>query len=280
MNKSLGHIIELVILMLFVSYGTTLGVKGLYDVYRETLTYSLEMEDKNAATKVSDVIFTGDFDTLLSPAEISLMTQIQDSGMPKPNSLLIGGKEIKIDTTRFDNTLSYIPVLNTAFKDQSKYLVRYDYKTNTYYCTPYLKTQDPTSHMINYTEREVVKKLDFSFASTDPIIVVNGDSVQIKAGSQHRAIGFSNTVENGKTYLVTFRAYSTADDDPLFVDVYPDDLPQKSFRISKVPTTYSWLVTVPKIEERKSVAQYLRIFVSSEVNKGDITISDIELIEY
>lgn len=280
MNKSVGDIVELVILMLFLSFGTSLGVKGLYDIYRETHSYSLEMEDKNAATKVSDIIFTGDYDTLLSQSELCLMTQIQDFGMPEPNSLMMGGKEVEIDTTRFDNTLSYISTLNTVFNDQSKYLVRYDYKTNTYYCTPFLKTQNLTSHTINYEEKEEIKKIESTSASINTMITVNGKLIEINAGAQHRAFTFSNVIENGKTYLITFRAYSTADDDPLLVDAFPDDLPEKAFRLSKVPTTYSWLVTIPKTEDGKSAVQLLRFFVSSEMNKGNITISNIELTEY
>ncbi len=280
MNKSVGDIIELVILMLFLSFGTTLGVKGLYDIYVETRSYSLEMEDKNAATKVSDIIFTGDYDTLLSQGEICLMTQIQDFGMPEPNSLLMGGKEVKIDTARFDNTLSYISALNTVFKDQSQYLIRYDYRTNTYYCIPYLKTKNPTSPIITYEEKEVVKKIDSTSASVGPMISVSGKLIEISAGAQNRTFTFSNVIENGKTYLLTFRAYSTADNDPLLVDAYPDDLPEKTFRLSKVPATYSWLVTIPRTEDGKSAVQLLRFFVSSEINKGKITVSNIELTEY
>lgn len=266
--------------MLFLSFGTTLGVKGLYDIYKEISNYSLEMEDKNAATKLSDVISTGDFDTLLSQGELCLMTQIQDFGMPNPNTLLIGGKEIRIDTTRFDNTLSYISDLNPLFKDGCRYLVRYDYRTDTYYCKPYEKIQNPASPIKNYIEKETVKAIDISSAFADPMININGNLIEISPGAQNCAISFSNAVDNGRTYLLTFRAYSTVGDDPLFADVYPDDLPEKAFRISVVPLTYSWLVTIPKVEEGKSQAQFLRFFISSEQNRGKLTVSNIELTEY
>jgi len=280
MHKSLGDIIELVIFILFISYGTTLGVKGLYDIYRETYSYSLEIEDKNAATKLSDVIFTGDYDTLLTQSELALMTQIQDYGMPAPNNLMIGGKQIEIDTSRYDNTLTYITELNSVFKDQYKYLVRFDYKTNTYYCTPYDKKQDPVTKVIQYTAKEVVKKLNTLSASTSPMITAKDKTIEIRAGAQNCYATYSNVVQNGKTYLITFRAYSLVDNDPLVVDIYPDDLPEKSFRLTTVPTSYSWLVTIPNTSEGKSKAQQLRFFISSEKNKGNITISNIEITEY
>lgn len=280
MNRSIGEVVEIVILVLFLAYGTTLGIKGLYDVFRETCNYSLEIEDKNAATKLSDVVFTGDYDTLLTQGELCLMTQIQDLGMPEPNTLLIGGQEVNIDITRFDNTVSYIAALNRVFQDKCKYLVRYDYRTSTYYCTPYLKTQNPASPYADYTVKEVVNRLDPALGFADPMIRVKDGFVEFSQGIQHRAFSFSNVLKNGKTYLLTFRANSTADNDLLHVDAFPDDLPEKVFSLSKTPASYSWLLTIPKAETGSSTAQLLRFFISSEISKGQITVADIELTEY
>lgn len=154
MHKSVSEIIDIVILVLFLAVGFSTGVRGLYNILRETEQYTLEMEDKNAAVKASDVMSTGEYDTLMSPGEICLMAQIQDAGMPAPHCMSLGGEEIEINTDMTDNLVLYVSKLNTVLNNQYKYLLRYDYNTRTYLCTPYTRAWDPITNTVKYQKMQ------------------------------------------------------------------------------------------------------------------------------
>lgn len=267
MRKSLEEVIDLIIFVIFLASGMTLGVQGLYELHRVTYAYSLEVEDKNVIVKDYGVDYIGDYDGLLTPAELCLMTQIQDRGMPNPNSIMINGEIITIDIARADNTKSYIAQINDTTNNDYRYELKYNYKTETYYATPYLKTLDTNTGEYKYSAIETAIKIDGIYS--------------ILAGQQHSLIFQEQSVlNNGKTYLISFIAYSEQNGDKVHVDAWPDELPEKSFVLTNIPTEYSWLVTIPPESSDVPVVDSLRFFISDEINQGKITIKNINIIEY
>jgi hypothetical protein len=137
MNKSLADVVELIVFVIFLAVGSSLGVCGLFNEYRRTVNYSLEVEDKNTALKQSTMPVSTEYDLLVTPSEIRIMAYIQDSGMPSPTALTIGEATIEMDTSIANNNQLYSTELGEYLSEGLRYLIRYDYKTNSYHCIPH-----------------------------------------------------------------------------------------------------------------------------------------------
>lgn len=274
-------------LVIFLAIGCSLGVQGLYDIYRETNSYSLEFEDKNTALKNEYTALDAEFDSLLGINELCLMMQIQDAGMPQPNRIVIDGVYFDIDTSRVD-LADYVSIIKEVANESYRYLVRYDYITDSYYCTPYIKDTSTPSYdregvaYVNVDSDHGVNMTNMSIDSNN--ITVENGTITFSANLQNKAVSFGNVLANGKTYLITFRAWSSIENDLLTVEAFPDDLPDTTFKLSTIPTYYSWQLEIPFAKEgleegdtEISPVECLRFLVSSEKNQGDIVVDNIEI---
>lgn len=101
-------------------------------------------------------------------------------------------------------------------------------------------------------------------------------AIKIAKGAYHQAASLSGVFTAGHQYMVVFDAWSTVEGDVLHVDAHPDNLPEKTYRLTTEKTTYSFSVTSDLTEMNHAA---LRFFDSGETPEGDLYITNIRVYD-
>ena len=260
MQKSLEQIVDIIALTVFLVAAVTIGISGLYSLLREVNHYSLEVEDKNSALKLSDTSMTEGYDSLLSVDEICLVTQIQDSGSGSKVVLLVGGHETVIETASAGNTERYASEIRSHLNENYRYLVRYDYRTDTYCCTPYNPVtysaeETPITSIGTITSGQVIGEQTYSLSNGQQIVTA------------------SDYMTSGKTYLLSLSAHCVDGSGSITIETAPAATASSSrtYSLTKKEAAYSLLVTATD-----SMTQF-RIKYSGT---GDVIVSNMEITQY
>lgn len=116
--KELESMFDIVLLIIMLAAGASIGMKSLYKAYREVESYQASRDDKNVQIREYGAAQVEEDARYLSRGELLIMTQIQDQGLSRTKtfetdtSLTNGGAFYEID---FWDTGTAEKMKNTLF---------------------------------------------------------------------------------------------------------------------------------------------------------------------
>ena len=106
---------------------------------------------------------------------------------------------------------------------------------------------------------------------TGSLATMSGDTITIPA-STHQAMTFPGLLQKNKTYTIIYDAKSTVAGDKLYVDAFPDSLPEQSQTLTTAYKTYTWTFTIP---DSAATPESFRVFSSATATSGTMSIKNI-----